>query len=74
VTGASQVALSLDDPSFYKDNGSGSFGEYGAQDTETVPFSCDPTAGPTTTHQYTLNTVGPNSVSMTISVSKPSDP
>jgi hypothetical protein len=56
-TGTITVALSIDDPGFFGQHGTGSFGTYPAQDTQTLPFSCG-AATSRTTHQYTLDTIG----------------
>jgi hypothetical protein len=70
VTGATKVALSIDDPTFFSKNGTGSFSTYGATDTQTIPFSCNVPIGQTATHQYTLDTVdGGAHKSMTIKAS-----
>jgi hypothetical protein len=58
VTGTDKVALSIDDPGFFGRYGSGSYGSYPAQDTQTLSFGCDATPGKATTHQYTLDTIG----------------
>jgi hypothetical protein len=74
VSGASNVALSLDDPTFYMKNGAGSYGEFPSSGTIDFAFECDPTVLPNTTHTYTLNTVSKPSVAMTLTVTVPTNP
>jgi hypothetical protein len=70
VTGATRVGLSINDPTFYSKNGKGSFDDYPATDTETIPFSCNVSSGATATNQYTLDTLdGGAHKSMTIKAS-----
>jgi hypothetical protein len=70
VTGATKVALSIDDPTFFGTYGTGSFSTYGATDTQTIPFACNVASGQTATHKYTLDTMdGGAHRSMTISAS-----
>ncbi len=57
VTGATKVALSIDDPSFFSAHGTGSFDDYPATTTQTIPFACNVPTGHTATHQYTLDTI-----------------
>ena len=66
VTGATKVALSVDNPNLV-----GAYQTYdGTQGSETFTFSCGGTVGSIETHQYTINTVGgPGKQKMTISVS-----
>ena len=58
VTGATQVALSLDEPGFFKKYHTGSLDEYPTKQTLELAFNCDPTVQPNTTHVYTLDTIG----------------
>jgi hypothetical protein len=74
VTGASKVALSLDSPNFYAMNGTGSIGEYAATDTVDLPFECDVTVQPNTTHVYTLNTVSTPTAAKSITVTVRTSP
>ncbi|HKD98230.1 MAG TPA: hypothetical protein VKB69_11565 [Micromonosporaceae bacterium] len=75
VTGASGVALSLDSPDFFKQYGTGSIGSYGPTGEMHLPFTCEATNGPNTTHTYTLNTKGGGpSVARTLTVTKPTNP
>jgi hypothetical protein len=69
VTGASGIALSIDDPDFFKQHHSGTYGSYGAEGTVELSFPCstDPNKR-TVTHTYTINTLGDNSKGKTISV------
>ena len=53
VTGATGIALSVDDP-----HRVGSYGSYGAEGTLEFTFSCGGAVGSTETHQYTLTTTG----------------
>jgi hypothetical protein len=70
VTGATKVALSIDDPTFFGKYNTGSFATYGATDTQTIPFACNVGPGQTATHKYTLDTMdGGTHRSMTISAS-----
>lgn len=70
VTGATRVGLSINDPTFYSKYGKGSFDNYPATDTETIPFSCNVQTGETATNQYTLDTLdGGAHKSMTIKAS-----
>lgn len=70
VTGATKVGLSINDPTFYSRFGKGSFSDYPATDTQTIPFSCNVTTGETATNQYTLDTLdGGAHKSMTIKAS-----
>ena len=70
VTGATKVGLSINDPTFYSKNGKGSFDDYPATDTQTIPFSCNVSSGQTATNQYTLDTLdGGAHKSMTIKAS-----
>jgi hypothetical protein len=75
VTGATQVALSLDSPNFYAMNGgTGSIGEFAATDTADLSFQCDATVQPNTTHVYTLNTVSKPTVAKSITVTVRTSP
>jgi hypothetical protein len=56
--GATNVALSLDDVNFFKNNGSGSISNYPVTDEVDLAFECDPTVQPDTTHKYILDTIG----------------
>ena len=58
VTGATQVALSLDNPGFFKTYHTGSIDNYPTKHTVDLSFQCDPTVQPNTTHKYTLDTIG----------------
>jgi hypothetical protein len=70
VTGATKVGLSINDPTFYSRFGKGSFSDYPASDTQTIPFSCNVKTGETATNQYTLDTLdGGAHKSMTIKAS-----
>lgn len=71
VTGATKVALSIDDPSFFSQHGSGSWeSNLAATHTETISFPCNAGNGVVTTHKYTLDTMdGGAHKSMTISAS-----
>jgi hypothetical protein len=74
VTGATGVALSVDNPNYYASNNRGSFGSYGPEQSQTIGFGCD-TSVPNSTHKYTINTTGGGaSKSMTITVTVPSSP
>jgi hypothetical protein len=74
VTGATGVALSVDNPNYYASNKQGSFGSYGPEQSQTIGFGCD-TSKPNSTHTYTINTTGGGaSKSMTITVTVPSKP
>jgi hypothetical protein len=53
VTGATGIAMSVDDP-----HRVGSYGNYEAEGTLEFTFSCGGAVGSTETHQYTLTTVG----------------
>lgn len=59
VSGATGIALSLDNPDFFKTYHTGSLDNYGTSGTVELPFNCDPTVQPNTTHKYTLDTLGP---------------
>jgi hypothetical protein len=58
VTGATQVALSLDDKNFFKTYHTGSIQDYPTTDEVQLSFACDPANQPNTTHTYTLDTIG----------------
>jgi hypothetical protein len=66
VTGATGIALSVDDP-----HRVGSYGSYGAEGTLEFTFSCGGPVGSTETHRYTLTTTGgsgePKSKTVTVS-------
>lgn len=66
ISGASGVTLSVDGPGKYRDYD-------GSQGSEILSFPCD-TDKPTTTHTYTIRTLGGNAVTKTITVSAPSKP
>ncbi|GAA0931201.1 hypothetical protein [Virgisporangium aurantiacum] len=53
VTGATGVALSVDDP-----HRVGSYGSYGLEETMEFTFSCGGAVGSTETHKYTITTTG----------------
>jgi hypothetical protein len=71
VIGATKVALSIDDPTFFSKNGSGSYeSNLPASHEETLNFSCNSGNGVTTTHTYTIDTMdGGSHRSKTISAS-----
>jgi len=66
VTGATGIALSVDDP-----HRVGSYGSYGTEGTLEFTFSCGGKVGSTETHEYTLTTTGgtghPKSKTLTVS-------
>jgi hypothetical protein len=66
VSGATGIALSVDDPERV-----GSYGSYGAEGTLEFTFSCGGPVGSTETHTYTLTTTGgsghPKSKTLTVS-------
>jgi hypothetical protein len=66
VTGATGVALSVDDP-----HRVGSYGSYGPEETMEFTFSCGGAVGSTETHKYTITTTGgsgePKSKTLTVS-------
>ncbi|GAA1040663.1 hypothetical protein GCM10009557_62560 [Virgisporangium ochraceum] len=66
VTGATGVALSVDDP-----HRVGSYGTYGPEETMEFTFSCGGAVGSTETHKYTIYTTGgsgePKSKTLTVS-------
>ena len=66
VTGATGVALSVDDP-----HRVGSYGSYGTEGTLEFTFSCGGAVGSTETHRYTLTTTGgsgqPKAKTLTVS-------
>jgi hypothetical protein len=73
--GVTGVALSIDDPTFFDHYQTGSYGTYGKSGELELAFGCDSTSQPTTTHKYTLNTIGGGpSVSKTLTVSVPTNP
>jgi hypothetical protein len=75
VTGATKVALSLDDKNFFKEHGSGSQGDYATTGEADLPFECDATAQPDTTHTYTLDTIGGGpTAQQTLSVTERTSP
>ncbi len=74
VTGATGIALSIDDPTFYAHNGTGNYANYGPEGTVTLPFTCDPTVQPNTSHAYTIDTRDSSGVSKTITESVPTSP
>lgn len=53
VTGATGVALSVDNPQIV-----GSYGQYGPQESLELSFPCDGPVGSTVTHTYSITTVG----------------
>lgn len=71
VTGATKVALSIDDPTFFSQHGTGTWeSNLPATHTETLSFGCNAGNGVKTTHKYTLDTMdGGAHKSMTISAS-----
>jgi hypothetical protein len=66
VTGATGIALSVDDPDRV-----GSYGNYGTEGTLEFTFSCGGAVGSTETHRYTLTTAGgsghPKAKTLTVS-------
>lgn len=73
--GATGVALSIDDPNFFKTYHSGSYGSYGTSGTIDLAFQCDATVQPNTTHTYTLDTTGGGtSAEKTLTVTVPTSP
>lgn len=66
VSGATGVALSVDDP-----HRVGSYGNYGLEETMEFTFSCGGAVGSTETHKYTITTTGgsgePKSKTLTVS-------
>jgi hypothetical protein len=73
--GVTQVALSLDDPGFFKKFGTGSISEDPASGQVDLSFQCDPTVQPDTTHTYTLDTIGgTKSVEKTLTVTVQTSP
>lgn len=73
-----RVALSIDDPTFYKtNNGQGTWeSDYNRTDSVTLPWSCDSdhTQNHFTTHTYTLSTIGGGpSVAKTITIKTSND-
>ena len=66
ISGATGVTLSVDGPGAYRDYN-------GKQGSETLSFGCD-TSQRTSTHTYTITTLGPNSVAKTLTVSALSNP
>ena len=73
--GVKRVALSLDEPGFFKQYGTGSIDTYAPQGTVELSFQCDPTSQPNTTHKYTMDTIGGGtSVEITITVTKQTSP
>lgn len=64
VTGAKSVTLSVDGPGVYD--------SYGAEDSATITFPCEGTAGNEQTHTYTLAVAGPaGTESRTLTVTAP---
>jgi hypothetical protein len=53
VTGATGIALSVDNPELV-----GAYGSYGREGTETFMFSCNGSVGSVETHVYTIYTTG----------------
>lgn len=74
VTGASGVALSIDDPGFYNAHHSGGYGSYGAQASVSLSFPCGDITKQQTTHTYTINTLGDGSRAKTLTVTVPTRP
>jgi hypothetical protein len=66
VTGATGVALSVDDP-----HRVGSYGTYGTEETMEFTFGCGGPVGSTETHKYTIHTTGgsgePKTKTLTVS-------
>jgi hypothetical protein len=71
VTGGTNVALSIDDPNFFAQHGSGTYrSDYPTTGTESLSFPCEVNIGATATHSYTIDTIGGNGHrSMTIKAS-----
>jgi hypothetical protein len=57
VSNAESVALSIDDPNFFKAHHSGTYGTYGTTYTISLSFPCSTTSNKTS-HTYTINTIG----------------
>lgn len=76
VTGATGIALSVDDTEFFSMHRSGSYGNYGPTGEAEIGFACGSSDGPTTTHKYTLNTTGGRgpSVEKTLTVTVQTSP
>jgi hypothetical protein len=76
VTGATGIALSVDDTEFFSMHRSGSYGNYGPTGEVEIGFGCGTSDGPTTTHKYTLNTIGGRgpSVEKTLTVTVQTSP
>jgi hypothetical protein len=74
VSGASDVALSIDDPNFYASNHTGSYGTYPPSGSVTIDFQCNGMTQPNTTHTYTLDTVSTPSREKTLTVTVPTNP
>jgi hypothetical protein len=74
--GVTKVALSMDDNGAnFKATGNGSQGNYAANGTMELPFECNPTVQPDTTHTYILNTIGGGkSVQQVLKVTKQTSP
>ena len=56
--GVTKVALSLDDSGYFKQFKQGTLGDYPTSGTADLPFECNPTVQPNTTHKYYLDTIG----------------
>jgi hypothetical protein len=56
VSGATKVALSIDDPTFFKQHGSGTYAEYSWHETVSLAFSCEG-SDQYVSHTYTIDTV-----------------
>jgi hypothetical protein len=73
--GATKVALSLDDPGFFKKFHTGGIADYPTTDEVDLAFECDPAVQPNTTHTYTLDTIGGgSSVEKTVTVTVQTSP
>jgi hypothetical protein len=71
---ATQVALSIDSPNFYGTTKTGSYGVFDANSEIELPFNCDPTDQPNTTHSFTIDTIGAVDDRKTITVTKQTSP
>jgi hypothetical protein len=66
--GVTKVGLSIDDTATFQNTGHGSWQDYAAVDSATVPFVCDGAKG-NKTHKYTLDTIdGGTHVSKTLTL------
>jgi hypothetical protein len=74
--GATGVAVSLDDPKFFAQYHTGSLQNFtGTSGDAEMPFTCDITVQPNTTHEYTFDTLGGGkSVEKSITSTKQTSP